>query len=152
MAGEAVLSIELSNVQGGTLRLSELQGKVVLVNFWAMWCPPCREEIPDLVEVQESYAHRGFTVVGVDYMEALDLDRLKGYMAKMKINYPIVYGSQEKTQRLARGLGPVHGLPTSILLDRQGKVVFSRVGGLKASQLKRLIEPLLAAPARVSER
>ena len=136
------MDVPLTTIEGETLRLSDFRGKVVLVNFWATWCPPCLEEIPALVNIQTRYRDRGFTVIGIDFMETPDPKRLAEFVKEHGINYPIVYGDSAQLSGLARDLGGVFGLPVTKILDRQGHVSSSHVGGLTEEKINRFLAPL----------
>jgi len=138
------LDTPLNTVSGQTLRLSDLKGQVVLVNFWATWCPPCLEEIPALINIQNHYRDKDFTVVGVDFMESTSRERLADFIKRRKINYPIVFGDNSQLIPLARDLGGVFGLPVTKILDRQGQVIITKTGGLTEKKLRELLDPLLA--------
>ncbi|MEO5372179.1 MAG: TlpA family protein disulfide reductase [Magnetococcus sp. DMHC-1] len=133
----------LETIDGKSLRLADYQGKVVVVNFWATWCPPCLNEIPTLIEFQEKYQQQGLAIIGVDFMDRMDPEKLAKFVARRGINYPIVVGTPAKTQELARYLGGVMGLPTTKILDRKGNVVRSLTGELQPDKFRRLLEPLL---------
>lgn len=126
-----------------TLRLADYLGKVVVLNFWATWCPPCIKEIPVLIHFQEVHGSKGVQVIGVNFMEDSDRQRLADYVKAQGVNYPVVFGAAVKMVDFARGLGGVYGLPVTKIIDQQGKVVTSHVGGLTEDQLLGLVEPLL---------
>ncbi len=126
-------------IEGSTFRLSDQKGKVVLVNFWATWCGPCRMEMPDLVALQKRYGPRGFTVVGVSTDDGVPLDRLRDFATKLGLNYPVLLappGAQAN-------YGGVPSLPTSFLIDRQGSVVSGLEGATNEAALAPEIEKLL---------
>lgn len=125
------------------IQLGEFKGKVVLVNFWATWCPPCRDEIPDLVRLQKKYGNQGLVVIGITFQDTAGPDRIRDFVEAFKINYPIVHDRQPTIQWLATGMGGVFGLPTSKLINRDGHLVPAPIGLLSWSHLVRLIEPLL---------
>jgi thiol-disulfide isomerase/thioredoxin len=91
--------------------------KAVLVNFWATWCPPCREEIPDLIRLQKQYGDKGFTIVGVDVGESAK--RVSAFGAKMGMNYPLLLDPENAAAESYK----VVGIPTSLLIDKNGKVL-----------------------------
>ncbi|GAB4460220.1 MAG: hypothetical protein OHK0029_23910 [Armatimonadaceae bacterium] len=107
---------------GETFRLSDYKGKVVLLNFWATWCPPCIEEIPDLIRLQEKYGDKGLQVVGLSADDSLEV--AAEFAKKNGVNYPILIAPPD----VARAVGGVQGLPTSVLLDQEGKVVWMMEG------------------------
>lgn len=138
------LTLPLERLGGAAMQLGDLGGQVVLVNFWATWCPPCKKEIPDLVQAQESYQEQGFTVVGVNFMEKPYPERLQAFVQEHGIIYPVVYADSQVQFKLAQSLGGVFGLPVSIFLDRAGKVVYSHTGAINAAQIAQVVEPLLS--------
>ncbi|MBF0214616.1 MAG: TlpA family protein disulfide reductase [Magnetococcales bacterium] len=142
-AEEGGLNTPLTATDGKTLRLTDFKGKVVLVNFWATWCPPCLEEIPALVLLQNRYKEKGLVVIGIDYMEKPDRARLIAFMDEQGINYPVVYGEVKSLQGVAKALGGVFALPVTKVLDRNGKVGASHIGGLTLEEMQKLVEPLL---------
>jgi len=126
---------------GDTFRLADHKGKVVLVNFWATWCGPCRMEMPDLVALQKRFGPRGFTVVGVSTDDGVPLDRLRTFVTEAGLNYPVLLapaGAQAN-------YGGVPALPTSFLIDRQGNVVSGLEGATNEAALAPEIEKLLGA-------
>ena len=114
--------------------LASLKGKVVLVNFWATWCPPCLEEIPDLQELYDAHRKSDLVVIGV----ALDSTResVVEFVAKKKISYPIVFGDYD----MAAQVGEVEALPTSYLYDPAGKLVSYQQGMVTKSSVESYIK------------
>ncbi|MBF0347819.1 MAG: TlpA family protein disulfide reductase [Magnetococcales bacterium] len=140
---EEAATMALKELSGKTIRLADYKGKVVVVNFWATWCPPCLEEIPDLVRFQKNLGGKGVQVIGVNYMERSDENHLKEFVKGQRINYPIVYDDNEKIERFASSLGGIYGLPVTKIFDRGGKLVGSYVGGLTEEQLDDFVKSLL---------
>ncbi|MBF0148242.1 MAG: TlpA family protein disulfide reductase [Magnetococcales bacterium] len=140
---ESVATLAMKDLSGKTIRLADYKGKLVVVNFWATWCPPCLEEIPDLIRFQNTYGKKGVQVIGVNYMERVDQARLKEFVDLHGINYPIIYDQIEKVEELSRAMGGIYGLPVTKIMDRNGKQVGSFVGGLTAEQLGNFIQSLL---------
>ena len=141
------LDLPLQTVDGQTLRLADWHGKVVLVNFWATWCPPCLEEIPALIRFQARYADTGVAVVGINSMDQVSQAQLAQFVAQYHINYPVVQGDPDRLESLAEGLGGLFGLPITKLLDRQGRLVGSHVGGLTEQELQEWVAPFLPTTA-----
>ncbi len=106
-----------SAVDGKVLDSNSLQGKTLLVNFFATWCPPCRQEVPSLVALQEKYGAHGFSVVGISTDEG-GSRMVVSFIQSMEINYPVVMSDA----RAPRDFGNVMGIPTSFLVDRSGKI------------------------------
>lgn len=122
----------------GKFESSSLAGKVVLVNFWATWCPPCRKEIPSLAKLQEKYGDQGFAVVGVS-MDEGGAKLVGKFLDKQKVNYPVIIGDTD----LARGFGGVIGVPATFLVDRKGELVRRYDGFATEDELRVEIEKLL---------
>jgi len=120
------------------IELAKLKGKVVLVNFWATWCPPCRAEIPDFIEIYNLYKSKGFEIIGI----ALDEDgwsKVTPYIRKAKINYPVVLGSNKEVQQY----GGIESIPTSFIIDKDGYIAGRQVGLLPKDALEQKLKSLL---------
>jgi len=128
----------LERMNGDTFRLSEHRGEVVVVNFWATWCPPCRIEIPGFITLQDELRDDGLTFVGIS-LDKGGFDTVRSYAEEMDINYPLVMGNPD----VARKYGGVRGLPTTFVVDAEGDIAFVRSGYLSETQLRETIEPLL---------
>jgi thiol-disulfide isomerase/thioredoxin len=132
-AAAALLQRTFKDLQGGDQRLDQWRGKVVVVNFWATWCPPCREEIPGLIDVQRRLGPNGVQIVGIAIDSA---DNTREYASNIGINYPIVLGGME-TIDLVRALGnKAGGLPFTVILNRQGKVAGTHLGLMTTAQIE----------------
>jgi thiol-disulfide isomerase/thioredoxin len=115
----------LERFGGGNLTLSDNLGIVIILDFWATWCPPCRQEIPDLVQLQKEYGARGFTVIGI----ALDRDgeaAVGAYAEEIGINYPVLYGFNH--QEVCDNYGGVASIPATFIINQQGDIVEKYVG------------------------
>jgi cytochrome c biogenesis protein CcmG/thiol:disulfide interchange protein DsbE len=129
---------ELKTSDGKIVQLSQLKGKVVLLNFWATWCGPCRKEIPDFLEVYEQYKGKGFEIVGV----SLDEDGwsvVNPFVKQYKINYPIVMGDG----KVVKAFGSFQYIPTTFLIDKQGNIVHTFTGLVKKADLEKKLKTLL---------
>jgi thiol-disulfide isomerase/thioredoxin len=143
-ANPSPLPLFMARELGGTMvSTAALKGKVVIVNFWATWCPPCREEIPELVKLQAAYKDQ-LQVVGVSEDEASD-DAVKAFTHKFGINYPIVKVSDE----IERDFGGVPALPTSFIVNKDGGIVQKHVGLYPIEVYDREIRALLGMPVDV---
>ena len=136
----AVWAAALPDLAGRDQTLAQWRGKVLVLNFWAPWCPPCRQEIPGFVSLQKRYGDRGLQFVGV----ALDTpDKVAAYAESAGIPYPLLLG-EAGAAALARAAGNRSGgLPYTLVLDRRGNAVASHTGALAEERLEDLIEPLL---------
>jgi thiol-disulfide isomerase/thioredoxin len=125
---------------GEAATIDRWQGQVLVVNFWASWCPPCRDEIPGLVSVQTRFAAKGLQVVGIAVDSA---DKARQAAQELGVNYPVLLAGME-TIDLTRRLGNrVGALPFTVVLDRNGRLVASHLGLLTEAQLADLVVPLL---------
>lgn len=128
----------LKDVNGRTVRLRDYRGKVVLINFWATWCPPCRAEMPDLVRLQREYAKQGLQIIGITYPPERK-DRVLRFARSLKVNYPIVLG----TRQIKAGFSSEETLPLTVVIDRDGKVTDIISGILLPEEFDEKIKPLL---------
>ena len=129
----------LSDVDGKPVKLSDFKGKVVILDFWATWCPPCRAEIPGFVALQRKYADKGFTVIGVS-LDEQGPSVVKPFMARLGINYPVVMGDQ----KTVGAYGGIAAIPTTFVIDRQGNIVNVYQGFTDQDTFESVIGPLLA--------
>ncbi len=123
--GKPAPDFKLKDLDGKTVRLADLRGKAVLLNFWATWCPPCKEEIPWFVDLQKQYGPQGLQIVGVDMDDNPNTADIARFAADMKINYPVLL----HTDAVADEYGGLEALPTTFYIGRDGTIV-SRVFGL----------------------
>jgi thiol-disulfide isomerase/thioredoxin len=139
-AARRLMSVSLPDLSGKSQTLSQWRGKVIVVNFWATWCAPCREEIPALIKVQMQYAPNGVIIVGI----ALDdVVKVQEYAAEFRVDYPLLIGGME-TLSITNDIGNRAGvLPFTIVLDRRGKVVQAHIGALTEASLGAILAPLL---------
>jgi len=137
---DAVFAARLVNLSGGTETLEQWRGRVLVVNFWATWCAPCREEIPVFIRMQKRYGARGLQFVGI----AIDRrEPVSAFQREFGMNYPVLLGGLE-TMELMRSTGNRAGvLPYTLVIDRDGRLASRTLGGLKDDHLEPLIEPLL---------
>jgi thiol-disulfide isomerase/thioredoxin len=136
----SIMEASLPDLSGQPQRLDQWRGKVLVVNFWATWCGPCRKEIPELVRAQASQGPRGLQIVGIAID---DRDKVAPYAAQMRINYPILVGELDAMD-LARAAGnELGGLPFTVIFDRDGRPAHTELGTLDEAKLAKLTEPLL---------
>lgn len=137
-------SFALKDLGGRTVRLDQFKGKVVMLNFWATWCPPCRAEMPDLVKLQREHGGRGLQIAGITYPPER-ASRVRRLARELKINYPLLFG----TRRVASLYGVEDILPVTVIIDREGRIRDRVLGILTPEEFEQKVEPLLAAEAGV---
>jgi thiol-disulfide isomerase/thioredoxin len=131
-------SLALKDIRGRSVRLSDYKGKVVLVNFWATWCPPCRAEMPDLVKMQRQYAKQGLQVIGVTYPPET-LREVRQFVRRLGVNYPIALGTKETKALFDKG----ETLPLTVVIDNDGNIREIIEGILLPEEFEQKIKPLL---------
>lgn len=137
-AGNSAPDFTLTGIDGKKLSLSDYHGKVVLLDFWATWCTPCRAEIPQFVEMQNRYASQGFQVVGISMDD--DAKPVKEFYQQFKMNYPVAVGDD----KLAQSFGGVLGLPVNFVIDRDGHIVKKFLGATDVSVIEQTVTEQLA--------
>jgi thiol-disulfide isomerase/thioredoxin len=133
------------DIDGNVVSTADWQGKVVLLNFWATWCPPCREEIPELVDLQNRYKDR-LQVIGISMDDPEEVGLVKKFAVRAGVNYPIVMASREIIQEY----GGVPALPTSFVVNTEGKVVQKHVGLYPTFVYETEARSLLGMPVEAS--
>lgn len=128
-----------TDLNGNAVRLSDYKRKVLLVNFWAAWCVPCREEIPQFVQLQDKYRDQGLQVIGISIDDTES--ELRDFYRKHNMNYPVVPGDQ----KTADAFGGVLGLPTTFIIDRKGQVRSRQVGSTNFQTVEQQAVMLLQA-------
>jgi peroxiredoxin len=128
----------LTDISGKRVRLSDFKGKVVLLDFWATWCGPCKIEIPWFMEFQRKYKDKGFTVVGVS-MDEGGWEVVRPFLDRLKVNYPVLLGTDDT----AGNFGGVDVLPTTFIIDKDGRIVATHQGLTGKDEFEKAIESLL---------
>ena len=123
-AKTANLNFTMKDMHGKDVRLADYKGKVILLDFWATWCGPCKFEIPSFVKLQEQYGRRGFQVIGVSVDDTVD--KLEPFVKEFKMNYPVLQGLGHNDVQDA--YGPIWGIPISVLISRDGKICAKHTG------------------------
>lgn len=130
---------ELPDLDGKIVHSTDFKGKVVVLDFWATWCPPCRAEIPDFIALQKKYAAQGLTVIGISVDQA-GLKTVKSFAKKNAINYPVVLADG----KVEAAFGGIDGLPTTFIIDRTGHIVKQHLGFTAPEEIEKEIKALLA--------
>ena len=134
----APLHFTLKDMNGADVKLASFKGKVILLNFWATWCGPCKAEIPSLVELQHQY---GADLVVLGFSVDDTVEKMKPYAAQYKINYPLLVGNGREDVQDA--FGPLFGIPVSVIIGRDGKIAKKHSGIATKAQFEREIKALL---------
>ncbi len=139
-AGElSAPNFRLKAADGSTLELADYKGKVIILDFWATWCPPCRREIPGFVQLYQRYRHRGLVVIGVS-LDQYGWRAVKPFIQSYRVSYPVVLGNQ----RVADLYGGIQTIPTTFIIDRNGNIVDKVVGYHSKSYFEKKIKNLLS--------
>ena len=138
-ARTALFNARFSGLEGGAPTLDRWRGKVLVVNFWATWCAPCREEIPVFVKLQERHGAKGLQFVGIAFDQP---GKVTEFAREFGVNYPLLLGGTD-TMEVMRAAGNRAGvLPYTLVIDREGRVVSREPGGVKEARLESLVQPL----------
>jgi len=136
-AGDAAPSFTLTSLDGSKVSLADFKGKVIILDFWATWCPPCKREIPDFIALQAKYGAKGLQVVGVAVSD--QEPAVRQFAKDNGMNYPVVFG----TPQVASQYGGVESIPTTFIIDREGKIRETFVGYRSADTFEAVISGLL---------
>ena len=137
-AGAPAPDWELTGLDGKTVKFSDFRGKVVILDFWATWCMPCRIEIPHFVELQKQYGDKGLAIVGVS-LDEQGPKVVKKFMKQFQMTYLVVIGNE----KIVAAYGGIEGIPTTFVIDRDGRIVRGYVGYAEEEVLEQEIKSLL---------
>ena len=118
----------LKTMHDSVYTLSELEGKVVLINFWATWCGPCRMEIPEFNEMHKSYHEKGLEILGISVSD--NKKQLKNFAKSFAVDYPLLYGGAREMNKIMKDYGGVYAVPSSFLVGKNGNIVWSYPGAI----------------------
>ena len=136
----ALLSLSLPDTSGRQQSLAQWRGKVVVVNFWATWCAPCREEMPEFVKIQRELGPKGLQFVGIAIDQA---EKVEQFANELDLNYPALIGGYAAVE-LSKTLGnPLSALPFTIVISRKGTVARTQLGAVDPTKLRSMIDSLL---------
>ncbi|HVF64687.1 MAG TPA: TlpA disulfide reductase family protein [Casimicrobiaceae bacterium] len=137
-----LLQVALPDVDGASQPLGQWRGKILVVNFWATWCAPCREEMPLFIKAQSEHGAKGLQFVGIAID---DVDKVRRFSREIGLNYPALlggYGAMELSKTLGN---KVSALPFTIVVGRQGEVLLTQLGPVSEKQLERIIEQAVSS-------
>lgn len=140
LIGQARPAFSLPDLDGIAQNVSQWDGKVLLINFWATWCPPCLKEMPAFVELHDQYSADGFEIVGIAIDDA---DSVRDFVDTLGVTYPILIGDLDASEISRRYGNHLGALPYSVLVDREGKIRFIKPGELTRDVLESELKPLL---------
>ncbi|MGH8509005.1 MAG: TlpA family protein disulfide reductase [Gammaproteobacteria bacterium] len=144
LVGQARPDFSLKDFGGESRPVSEWNGKVLLLNFWATWCAPCQKEIPELIALQDDYKEQGLQIVGIAIDE---LGTTQEFATQAGINYPTLTGEEEAIQVAVRYGNTIGALPYTVIVDRNKRIAFTQHGQVRRDEIESLIRRLLGIPA-----
>lgn len=136
--GKKAPNFSLEDTNHATVRLSDYENDVIILNFFATWCPPCRTEIPDFVELVDDYGDRDLTIIGIS-VDRGGVEVLNEFIAEYNINYPVLLDDGIVSDEY----GPIRSIPATFIIDRKGNIVEKIIGSRTKDYFERLIKPLL---------
>ncbi|HEX9917489.1 MAG TPA: TlpA disulfide reductase family protein [candidate division Zixibacteria bacterium] len=134
----SVLDVQVKGLDDKIYNLTTIKGDLILVNFWATWCPPCKREIPELIKLQEEYKNKGLGVVGIS-VDTEGTKKVRQFVEDYKINYTVFIGNQEVVQRY----GGFYGIPVSFLVSKEGIIQKAYIGSLNKEIVEKDLKTLL---------
>jgi len=134
--GDKAPDFSLVDINGKMVSLSDFSGKAVILDFFASWCPPCKQEVPDFIELEKAYGDKGFAMIGVALEKA---DAAGAFAGKVGINYPVLVDDG----KASGAYGPIRSIPTTFIIDKSGKIVKVYIGYREKSVFEDEIKELL---------
>jgi peroxiredoxin len=136
-------NFRLTDLNGKTISLSDYKGKVLFLNFWATWCPPCRAEIPDFIEAYAEQKANGLEIVGIS-LDTKGKETVVSFVEKYRINYPVVLETRPNTEKIVNDYQPGQYIPATIIIDKLGRIRHKEVGAIDKDTLLKLFQQLNA--------
>lgn len=138
--GEKILGSRLAGLDGAPQDLTAFRGRILVVNYWATWCAPCREEIPMFVRIQREYAAKNVQFIGI----AIDqVDKVREFAKEFQINYPLLIGAMDSMELLREAGNKVGVLPYTLIINPASQITVSLVGGISEARMRSALRPLL---------
>lgn len=138
--GKPAPDFSLKTIEGKEIKLSDLRGKAVLINMWASWCPPCRDEMPGIQAAYEKYKDKGLVVLGIDFTVQDNLPDVKSFVQELKLTFPILL---DETGEVSAGWYGMRALPTSYFVDAQGVIQRIQVGAMSPEKIEEYLAEIL---------
>ena len=137
-------ALSMNTIEELPIALASFKGKPLVVNFWARWCGPCRKEIPDLAEMHEKYKGKGLVTIGIAVEDAANRDSVREFAKAYDMNYPLLMGGVQQSVALMQATGnPKSGLPFTLVIDRQGKIIAKKLGAMSKAEMEAAIKQIL---------
>ena len=137
--GTQRIEFAMVDIDGTTRNIKDWDGQIILLNFWATWCPPCLKEIPDFIEVQQRFQDQGFQIIGIAVDDENDVRK---FAAEMEMNYPVMAGEVEAIELSEKYGNSIGGLPYSAIIDKNGKITHTITGELSKDRLLSILKEL----------
>lgn len=135
-----LMAASLPDMEGKPQALAQWRGKVLVVNFWATWCPPCLEEIPEFVRMQEKLGDQGLQFVGIAVDNVVNV---RQFAVKHRMNYPVLVGELDAIELAKIAGNQIGGLPFTVIVDRNGRLIGTETGALNEQKLTAIIQPAM---------
>ncbi len=131
------------DLNGKTVTSTQYTGKVLFLNFWATWCPPCRAEVPDFVDVYSTHNAKGLEILGIS-LDTKDKAEVQAFVQQFKINYPVVLETKKQTEKLLSDFKPGQFIPTTFVIDKKGRIRDKIVRSMDKEEILRIFNRLVA--------
>jgi thiol-disulfide isomerase/thioredoxin len=146
---DAIFKARIADLAGVRQPLAQWRGKILVVNFWATWCPPCRQEVPEFIALQKQYGAQGLQFVGIALDEKA---KIQNFMDEVGINYPVLVGDLEAIALAQTSGNRLGGLPYTVVIDQKGNIIATEMGALSKEKLIAIISPLLPKKSALNNR
>ncbi len=131
------------DLKGQTITSAQYKGKVLFLNFWATWCPPCRAEIPDFIDVYAANKAKGMEILGIS-LDTKEKSEVQAFVQRFKINYPVVLETKKQTEKLLDDFQPGQFIPTTFIIDKKGRIRDKIVRAMDKEEILRIFNRLAA--------